>query len=73
MKDGGGFWDRANWQALSDLCHRRKSQKEQAARGELGRHRIKGCDVRGMPLDPDHPWNQIPPKEAEASNLLRKR
>jgi 5-methylcytosine-specific restriction enzyme A len=67
VKDGGEFWDRANWQALSDPCHRRKSQREQAARGELGQGRIKGCDLRGMPLDPAHPWNREKTPKANRS------
>ena len=20
---------------------------------------LRGCDIRGRPLDPDHPWNRV--------------
>lgn len=38
-------------QSLCKLCHdSRKQQQEKSGR-------IKGCDARGYPLDPGHPWN----------------
>jgi 5-methylcytosine-specific restriction endonuclease McrA len=57
------FWDRSNWRALADRCHRLKSRFEQGERGELApvQHtgpRVKGCDVRGYPRDPAHPWHR---------------
>ena len=47
------FWDSANnWQGLCKTDH-------DAAKAEFeNTGRIRGCDVHGMPLDPNHPWNQ---------------
>lgn len=46
------FWDEDNWQGLCKPCH-------DGAKQELERTgTIRGCDVRGVPLDPNHPWNQ---------------
>lgn len=39
---------RENLQGLAHECHSRKTQ---------GKRLTYGCDVNGMPLDPDHPWN----------------
>lgn len=43
---------------LMGLCHECHSQKTQA---DMGKRVAYGCDDRGMPLDPDHPWNQKSP------------
>jgi hypothetical protein len=43
--------------ALASLCagcHNSKSRSEQL--GETN-YLLKGCDVFGYPLDPNHPWN----------------
>jgi 5-methylcytosine-specific restriction endonuclease McrA len=46
---------------LRSLCVQHDGQvkelpsRERMNRGEL---RAFGCDVRGNPLDPDHPWNR---------------
>jgi hypothetical protein len=40
---------------LQGLCHECHSRKTQADMGNLVRY---GCDERGFPLDPDHPWNR---------------
>ena len=46
------FWDTSNWQALSKDCHDSyKSQLERSGR-------VAGCDVNGIPVDPNHHWNQ---------------
>ena len=47
------FWDEANnWQGLCKTDH-------DAAKKELEMSgRLRGCDVHGRPLDPNHPWNQ---------------
>ena len=46
------FWDRANWQGLCPTCH-------SGAKATLERTgKLRGCDARGVPLDPAHPWNQ---------------
>jgi 5-methylcytosine-specific restriction protein A len=57
------FFDRSNWQGLAWPCHRLKSRVEQGERGDLGavQHRgptIRGADLSGRPLDPNHPWNK---------------
>ena len=38
-------------QSLCKSCH--SSWKQQQESGG----RIRGCDIKGMPLDPGHPWN----------------
>ena len=39
---------------LASLCHACHSRKTNADRG----HNVTfGCDLKGMPLDPNHPWN----------------
>lgn len=39
-------------QPLCHSCHSRKTAREQ------GKDVSMGCDERGMPLDPSHPWNR---------------
>lgn len=60
---GGEPFERDNLQARCKRCHSRKTRIEQGEAGILSRVRrttpkVKGCDVNGMPLDPEHPWNQ---------------
>ena len=43
--------DRANLSALCKPCHSRKTNADR------GHHVTFGCDLKGMPLDPNHPWN----------------
>lgn len=38
---------------LCKPCHSHKTAREQAGMGV-----VYGCDVDGLPLDPDHPWNR---------------
>lgn len=42
------FWDSKNWQALCKQCHSRKT---------FSGEKILGCDINGIPADPNHPWN----------------
>jgi 5-methylcytosine-specific restriction enzyme A len=52
------FWDETNWQPLCTMHH---SQKTMHAIRETARGRPvlqRGCDVNGIPLNPNHPWNQ---------------
>lgn len=45
------FWDVNNWQSLCKHCHdSHKHTLEQSGY-------LKGNDVNGMPLDPNHHWN----------------
>ena len=41
--------------SLCASCHNVKSRAEQL--GEKNWF-YKGCDINGMPLDPNHPWNR---------------
>lgn len=43
-------FDPDNLQSLCKPCHDRHAQAKD--RGEP----VAGCDARGMPLDPNHPW-----------------
>ncbi len=46
------FWNQENWQGLCKTDH-------DAAKKELEMSgRLRGCDVHGRPLDPNHHWNQ---------------
>ena len=44
------FWDSANWQSLCKTCH--DSIKQRMEKSGV----VEGCDVNGIPLDPNHPW-----------------
>lgn len=46
------FWDSANWQSLCKTCH--DSIKQRLEKSGI----VEGCDVNGIPLDPNHPWRQ---------------
>jgi 5-methylcytosine-specific restriction protein A len=56
------FWDCENWQALCKRCHDSKTVCDGRWRPQVraGQHRrrCRGCDIHGMPLDPEHPWNR---------------
>jgi 5-methylcytosine-specific restriction protein A len=41
----------SNLASLCKSCHSRKTN------AEMGRNVTFGCDIKGMPLDPRHPWN----------------
>jgi 5-methylcytosine-specific restriction protein A len=41
--------------SLCTSCHNTKTRVVE----QLGREfAVRGCDVNGMPLDPNHPWNR---------------
>lgn len=42
----------ATWLALCDGCY------EDVIESERTGVPIRGCDVHGEPLDPNHPWNK---------------
>jgi len=46
------FWDQSNWQALCAACHGVKRRQDH---GGL----LPGCDVNGMPIDPNHSWGKL--------------
>lgn len=56
IKAGG-----APYPALNELrsqcasCHNRKTRIVEQLGADLT---VKGCDVNGYPLDPNHPWNR---------------
>lgn len=41
-----------NLQPLCHECHSRKTARDH------GKQVYGGCDVNGIPLDPEHPWNK---------------
>jgi 5-methylcytosine-specific restriction protein A len=43
--------------SLCASCHSRKSARGPEAGAVRTSKPIKGCDVTGHPLDPNHPWN----------------
>ena len=43
--------ERSNLSALCKPCHSRKTNVDR------GHSVAWGCDIHGMPLDPNHPWN----------------
>ena len=45
------FFDEEDWAGLCKPCH------DGAAVELENTGRIRGCDVHGRPLDPNHPWN----------------
>ncbi len=47
------FWDEENnWAGLCKPCH-------DGAKAEFERSgRLRGCDVNGVQLDPNHPWRR---------------
>lgn len=44
------FWDRKNWQSLCKCCH--DSHKQRLEKSGT----VAGCDLAGIPIDPNHPW-----------------
>ena len=68
------FWDRDQWQVLCKPHHDAKTVRD----GRWGQRHlsngaarsIPGCDVHGMPLDPDHPWD--PPGGVGGSWRIRR-
>ena len=49
--DQGGEDIEDNLQGLCIDCHDRKTRKENG-------YKNQSADVTGLPLDPDHPWNE---------------
>lgn len=48
--DQAKFWDRKNWQSLCKDCHDGAKQKLEKT-GVL-----VGCNLAGIPVDPNHHW-----------------
>ena len=46
------FWDQTNWQSLCQPCHDGAKASLEAT------GKLRGCDVNGMPIDPNHHWKQ---------------
>lgn len=53
---------RSNLQSLCHACHSIKTMRERH-----GSKPVYGCDVNGMPLDPDHPWNAAENRQQPAT------
>ncbi len=57
----GGTNEQANLQPLCKSHHSRKTAHEAGTFGRApSKPRVRGCDVDGTPLDPEHPWNIRP-------------
>ncbi len=54
ISHGGAPLDLQNMQSLCPSCHSAKTSRDQGNTDKP----IKGCDVHGVPLDPNHPWNR---------------
>jgi 5-methylcytosine-specific restriction enzyme A len=56
------FWDQDQWQVLCKQHHDAKTVRDgrwgQRHLSDGAARSIYGCDVHGMPLDPNHPWNR---------------
>lgn len=52
-------FDPNNCRTLCPACDNRK-HAEKGSKGSVGRIEkiLPGCDINGMPIDPDHPWNK---------------
>lgn len=46
------FWDRKNWEPACKRHHDSDIQREE--RSGI----VKGVDIKGRPIDPNHPWNR---------------
>lgn len=46
------FFDGTNLQSLCKLCHDSAKQREEKSGV------VVGCDVNGLPIDPNHHWNR---------------
>ena len=46
------FWDPTNHQSLCKPCHDAHKQRFEKSGGAVG------CDVGGMPIDPNHHWHK---------------
>jgi len=44
----------SNLQGLCHSCHSHKTMRERH-----GKKPVMGCDVNGIPLDPNHPWAKV--------------
>jgi 5-methylcytosine-specific restriction enzyme A len=58
------FWDETNWAVLCKRCHDRKTVRDGRWGRQANVRRRHGCDIHGMPLDPEHPWNRQDPRGA---------
>lgn len=58
MARGGDALDWDNLKSACRSCHSSKTAFEDGGFGRKpGRARVKGCDAQGVPLDPNHWWN----------------
>ena len=55
-KGGDPFPGLYRLMSLCASCHNQKTRHEQIGED----YTVKGCDVFGRPLDPNHPWNRTP-------------
>lgn len=52
--------ERDNLVNLCHRCHSVKTQRHEHYKRTGRLPSVKGCDVHGMPLDPNHHWNKSP-------------
>lgn len=57
IKQGGAMRDPQNLQSLCRSCHSQKTHAERAGR-RWTPPKFMGCDERGIPRDPAHPWHR---------------
>lgn len=61
IRDGGEpFPSLTGLRALCPSCHSSKTNRLDNPHSYGYGTGPKGCDLNGMPLDPDHPWNNEP-------------
>lgn len=59
-RKGGADLDPANCQALCDVHHTQKTNRDDRPDRKATRNkpiRASGCDASGLPISPDHPWS----------------
>lgn len=50
--------DPSNLVGLCKSCHSYKTQRHEHFKRTGTQLALKGCDVNGFPLDPEHPWHK---------------
>jgi 5-methylcytosine-specific restriction enzyme A len=56
--DPVAFWDERTWVPICRPCHSSRTRAEELET-RTGKPQLqRGCDVHGVPLDPNHFWNR---------------
>lgn len=81
IDNDAGNNERSNLVNLCRPCHSYKTQRHEHFTRTGQWLPVKGCDVNGMPLDPNHHWNSVnhqnaascePPSQAHARDRSSK-